>query len=66
MNTCDQYNYVKTKASVESLKKRVGKHVLAILQVRLEPGLHISRKDRKHMVAEHVFKLFTYCALVFM
>ena len=31
MNTCDHYNYVKTKAYAESLEKRVCKHVFAIL-----------------------------------
>ena len=30
----------------------------------LEPGLHISRKDRKHMVANTFSKLFMF-ALVF-
>ena len=30
----------------------------------IKPGLHISRKDGKHMVANTFLKLFTY-ALVF-
>ena len=32
--------------------------------IKVKPGLYISRKDRKHMVASMFFKLFRY-VLVF-
>ena len=34
------------------------------VQIGLKPGLHVSRKDRKHMVASTFFKLARY-TLVF-
>ena len=46
INTCDHYNYVKTKAYVESLKS-VCNHVLAILTNYMETRLKISLKVGK-------------------
>ena len=37
---------------------------LVVEIIKVKPGLHISRKDRKHMVANIFFKLFRY-VLVF-
>ena len=42
---------------VENVLKRPG-------EIELKPGLHVSRKDRKHMFANRSFKLSTY-ALAF-
>ena len=38
--------------------------VLIVEIIKVKPGLYISRKDRKHMVANMIFKLFRY-VLVF-
>ena len=37
---------------------------LVVEIIKVKPGLYISRKDRKHMVANMFFKLFRY-VLVF-
>ena len=42
----------------------LNKRGMVYCNMEVKPGLHISRKDRKHMVANTFFKLFTY-ALVF-